>query len=80
VPRLQLAGAPTFKKIVRWSRALPLYSIGHRQRVVEMEQRAALHDGLVLAGCSYRGAGIPDCIADGFAAADRIAARAQAAA
>ncbi len=80
VPRLDLAGAPVFKRVVRWSRALPLYSIGHRERVEQMEQRAARHDGLVLAGCSYHGAGIPDCIADGFAAADRVAARSRAAA
>ncbi len=80
VPRLELAGPPVFKRIVRWSRALPLYSIGHRERVEQMEQRAARHDGLALAGCSYRGAGIPDCIADGFAAADRVAARVRAAA
>jgi oxygen-dependent protoporphyrinogen oxidase len=80
VPRLRLSGAPVFRRIVRWSRALPLYSIGHRERVADMEARAAQHDGLVLAGCSYRGAGIPDCIVDGFAAADRVAARVRAAA
>lgn len=80
VPCLGLAGAPVFRRIVRWSRALPLYSIGHGERVAQMDARAAQHDGLVLAGCSYRGAGIPDCIADGFAAAERVAARVRAAA
>ncbi len=79
-PRLGLAGAPAFARVVRWSRALPLYTIGHRERVATIEHHAARHEGLVLAGCSYRGAGIPDCIADGLAAADRMAVRVGAAA
>ena len=78
-PPLGLAGAPFLERVARWPRALPLYTLGHGARVAEIETRAAALPGLHLAGASYRGLGIPDCIADGIAAAERLTRAAGAA-
>jgi protoporphyrinogen/coproporphyrinogen III oxidase len=79
-PRLGLSGDPTFRRVTRWPRALPLYLLGHAARVAAISERAARIPGLALAGASYRGVGIPDCVAEGFAAADRLAVATGAAA
>lgn len=63
---------PVLARVFRWSRGLPQYVIGHLDR---MERIAAwLHGlpGLHVAGASYRGVGIPDCITSGWAAADQV--------
>lgn len=66
-----LRGEPLHSRIFRWPRALPQYEIGHLDRVERI--RSALHrlPGLSLAGASYRGVGIPDCISSGWDAADQ---------
>jgi len=79
-PRLGLGGDPSLARVTRWPRGLPLYTLGHAARVAAIEERVARIPGLALAGASYRGLGIPDCIADGFAAAGRLAMAAGAAA
>jgi oxygen-dependent protoporphyrinogen oxidase len=48
--------------------------VGHLDRLAEIERRLATLPGLLLAGGSYRGVGIPDCIKSGWAAADAAAA------
>ncbi len=72
-PRLGLTGDPVYTRVVRWPRSMPNYTIGHRERIAAIEHQTSRHSEFHLAGCSYRGAGIPDCIADGFATADRVA-------
>jgi protoporphyrinogen/coproporphyrinogen III oxidase len=56
----------------RWRDALPLYEVGHHDRVERIEDRAARHPRLALAGAGYRGSGLPDCVTSGAAAAQRI--------
>ena len=60
---------PVFTTIFRWERAIPLYTVGHLDRLEIAE--AALPRGLVLAGNAYRGVGINDCVRDSEAAAQR---------
>lgn len=73
----RIAGTPPTPDAVhvaRWENALPLYEVGHLERVSEIE--GALEDlNVVVAGASYRGTGIPDCIAQAEAAARRVTAR-----
>ena len=45
----------------------------------EIDQLAAAHPGLYLAGAAYRGSGIPDCIQSGFDTAAKIQKLAKAA-
>ena len=51
---------------------MPQYHVGHLERVDRIESIVAEFTGLELAGKSYRGVGIPACIASGFAAAERL--------
>jgi oxygen-dependent protoporphyrinogen oxidase len=60
---------PTEVSITRWIGAFPQYRPHHGERVAGIER--SLPAGLHLAGASYRGIGIPACIADGERAADQ---------
>lgn len=71
---LQITGAPLLTDIARWPRSMPQYHVGHLARVSRIEERAALYPNLALAGNAYHGVGIPQCIAGGQSAAERIAA------
>jgi oxygen-dependent protoporphyrinogen oxidase len=64
--------APLFVETAKWERSMPQYEVGHLDRVNEIEKLASKLPGLTLAGNSYRGAGIPDCIRSGEAAAESM--------
>jgi len=49
-------------RIFRWPRSMAQPTVGHPQRVAEIEARAAAIPGLHLAGNACHGIGIPDCI------------------
>ena len=49
---------------------MPHYEVGHLDRVREAGDQAAQWPGLLLAGHSYQGVGLPDCIRDGERAAE----------
>lgn len=53
---------PMIHRIFRWPRANPQYDVGHLDRVAGIEKSASEIPGLHLAGSSYRGVGMPDCI------------------
>ena len=63
---------PLFTEVAKWERSMPQYEVGHLDRVNEIEKRVAKLPGLSLAGNAYRGAGIPDCIRSGEAAAESL--------
>jgi len=65
--------SPVLHHIARWPAGMPQYTLGHRQRLERIAGKLAEHPGLHLTGASYRGVGIPDCIASGWAVADSIA-------
>ena len=67
---LGITAAPVLTRVRHHAHAMPQYTIGHFERVAEIEQRAAGASGLVLAGAAYRGVGIPDCVRSGEAAAE----------
>ncbi len=69
---LGISAAPVWSRVYRWYHANPQYDLGHLERVTRIEQ--TLPDGLVVAGCAYRGVGIPDCVRQGEEAAQRVAA------
>ncbi len=56
--------------VTRWLDAFPQYRPRHHERVATVED--ALPVGLAIAGASYRGIGVPACIADGERAARRL--------
>jgi len=71
---LEIDGPPVLTRLYRFPDQSPQYEVGHLQRVEAIEQRAASIPGLFFAGSGVRAIGIPDCIADGRAAATRAAA------
>ena len=74
-----ITAPPLLSRVVRWPGGMPQYTLGHRERLARLAARLTAHPGLQLAGASYRGVGIPDCIASGWAAADEVAAQVGAA-
>lgn len=73
-----ITAEPVLAKAYRWPKANPQYDLGHDLRVSEIERSLTNFPGLYLAGAAYRGAGLPDCIQGGMAAARSIADRAHA--
>ena len=63
---------PLFAETAKWERSMPQYEVGHLDRVTAIENELKKLPGLTLAGNSYRGAGIPDCIRSGETAAESL--------
>ncbi|MCS6897475.1 MAG: protoporphyrinogen oxidase, partial [Nitrospira sp.] len=63
---------PIYTEVNRWWKAMPQYTVGHLDRLHQLEAVLSRYPGLALAGAAYRGVGIPDCIRDGAAAAEKI--------
>ena len=63
---------PGFVEVNRWMKAMPQYTLGHLERLNQIEAALSRYGGLVLTGAGYRGVGIPDCIRDGAVAAERV--------
>jgi protoporphyrinogen/coproporphyrinogen III oxidase len=68
-------GEPLFTRVFRHVDASPQPLVGHRELLRRIEQNLAHTPGLYLAGAAYDGIGIPDCIRQGRAAAERALAR-----
>ncbi len=78
---LGLPISPAAVRISRWPDAFPQYLPGHTARIAAVEADLAERlPGVALAGASYRGPGIPACIASGRRAAGMVLERAPAAA
>jgi protoporphyrinogen/coproporphyrinogen III oxidase len=67
-----MTGEPGFVEVNRWMKAMPQYTLGHLERLEQIEAALSRYGGLILTGAGYRGVGIPDCIRDGAVAADRV--------
>jgi oxygen-dependent protoporphyrinogen oxidase len=60
-----ISAQPVLTQVYRWPKGNAQYTVGHQERVAEMDRLATRHRGLYLAGSAYHGVGIPDCIQDG---------------
>ncbi len=69
---LGVSGEPVWSMLHRWPESMPQYAVGHLDRVAAMHARLNNLPGLELAGNTYDGVGIPDCIRGGEQAAERI--------
>jgi oxygen-dependent protoporphyrinogen oxidase len=68
-----ITAEPVLHTIARWPRSMAQYTVGHQERLKQIEARTAANAGLHLAGNAYYGIGIPDCVKTGRDAARRIA-------
>jgi oxygen-dependent protoporphyrinogen oxidase len=69
---LGLRAEPDLVRIFRWRKVNPQYDLGHLDRVEQMRTRAKAHSGLFLAGSSYDGVGVPDCVRQAEDAAEGV--------
>jgi oxygen-dependent protoporphyrinogen oxidase len=69
---LGIRAEPLFTKVFEYPSALPQYTLGHTALVDQIEESLA-GTRFTVAGSSYRGVGIPDCIRQGRDAARKIA-------
>jgi oxygen-dependent protoporphyrinogen oxidase len=60
---LSIHAEPVEWVIFRWPEGFPQADVGHLELVQQIEER--LPDGICIAGSSYRGIGVPDCIRQG---------------
>ena len=67
---LGISGTPILCRTTRYPDCMPQYNVGHLDRVERIETRLQQFPTLALAGKSYRGVGIADCIGSGEAAAE----------
>jgi oxygen-dependent protoporphyrinogen oxidase len=68
---LAITAEPVAAHAFRWPQTWPLARAGHLDHLAAIE--AGLPPGVWLAGCSYRGLGVPDCIRQGRQAATAAA-------
>ncbi|KGX92624.1 protoporphyrinogen oxidase [Pontibacillus halophilus JSM 076056 = DSM 19796] len=72
---MNIEGEPEFSLITRWKESRAQYTVGHRERMetIREEMRSQL-PGVYLAGASFDGLGVPDCIDQGEAAVQSVLA------
>jgi oxygen-dependent protoporphyrinogen oxidase len=68
-----ISGPPLFSRLYRWTDQSPQYEVGHLRRVAAIDEHLTRVPGLFVTGSGFRAIGIPDCIADGRATAERAA-------
>jgi oxygen-dependent protoporphyrinogen oxidase len=61
---LQIVGDPELVRVYRWRSTTPQMTVGHFERMAEIDRRLALHPGLAVTASGFRGTGIADCVAD----------------
>ena len=66
---LDLEAEPLAHHAFRWPQGFPVLELGHNDRV-DTAERLMPH-GVFLAGASYRGLGVPDCVRQGQEAAQK---------
>ncbi|MHB8620363.1 MAG: protoporphyrinogen oxidase, partial [Chloroflexota bacterium] len=69
---LGVRGEPEIVWLSRWPESMAQYDVGHLDRVRALDEAASRLPGLALAGAAYRGVGVPDCVASGLGAANKL--------
>src|SRR5699024_6093618 len=60
---MSISAKPEFSVVTRWIKAMPQYTVGHKDRIEKISQHMAESlPGIFIAGSSFEGVGIPDCI------------------
>ncbi len=70
---MNITAKPQFRVISRWRHAMPQYTVGHKDRMTELKENMKQHlPGVFLAGSSFEGVGLPDCIDQGEEAVKHV--------
>ncbi|MDQ0201505.1 protoporphyrinogen oxidase [Neobacillus ginsengisoli] len=70
---LGIIAEPVASEVTNWTEQMPNYLITHPKSVEALENKLAeTFPGVIIAGCSYYGVGIPDCVENGVRTAEKI--------
>ncbi|HEY4554297.1 MAG TPA: protoporphyrinogen oxidase [Bacillaceae bacterium] len=70
---MNVSAKPEFTIVSRWKNAMPQYTVGHKERLEEMKEGVRKElPGIFIAGASYEGIGLPDCIDQGKTAVEDV--------
>ncbi|RKN71878.1 protoporphyrinogen oxidase [Paenibacillus ginsengarvi] len=70
---LGITAKPVTYQVTGWHESMPTYHIRHHEIVKSLEAKMERYfPNVLLAGCSYYGVGIPDCMDNGDKMAERI--------
>ena len=69
---LGITAQPVFVQVFQWPRAICQYTVGHRERLEQVEARLSALPGLFLTGNSYRGVALNDCTQNAASIADAV--------
>lgn len=72
---LGVRGEPLLVRLGRFTQAMPQYTVGHLSRVASVEAALAGASEIAVAGATYRGVGVPDCVTQGRSAARHLIER-----
>lgn len=68
----KLRGEPELRLLQRWPIGQAKYKVGHLELMGEIDMHMKKLPGIFLAGTSYRGSGIADCVRQGKEVAEKI--------
>jgi protoporphyrinogen/coproporphyrinogen III oxidase len=70
---MNITSQPDFSIVTRWKHSMPQYTVGHKQRLDHIKEKMKAElPGIFLAGSSYEGLGLPDCIDQGELAVKNV--------
>ncbi|WP_394233213.1 protoporphyrinogen oxidase [Niallia oryzisoli] len=70
---ISLSQDPELSVVSRWPHAMPQYTVGHQERIAKVTKGLKEElPGIFLAGSSYNGVGLPDCIKQGEEAVSNV--------
>ncbi len=61
-PLIGIKDEPVIRRVYRWQRGIPQFTLGHRERRRRIEQLADRHPGLHMVGNAFYGVGLNDCV------------------
>ncbi len=70
--RYQRTAKPQYVRVCRWPGSMPQFQVGHLDLLDKIELARAGIPALYLAGASYRGVGLPECVHSGEVCAEKI--------
>lgn len=70
---IKIKGDPLFSVITRFKNVMPQYTVGHVERINNIREKLNSElQGVFIAGSSYEGVGVPDCIDQGKKAVEEV--------
>jgi protoporphyrinogen/coproporphyrinogen III oxidase len=69
---MAMKARPELTRVFRHEKAIPMYTLGHSERLGRLDKAEVRHRGLFFAGNAYRGVGLNDCVKDAYSVAEEV--------